>query len=269
MCQFKSGIILKNKVVLTPEGNESHSDLLEILGIEDNHINAAKTFIRAELIPKNDNKYVNVSEWIYRVDQDIVPDWYEEDPKRYEQEFRDAVEIYMKEYMKKKNIIVICGYGWIAIKEDEKGIYYVMDGSLENSEFGKTNNYKDSYVRKNLNKGDLARKLREKFGGQLVPVETNLLSLDGLDDYGKVNGDILTIPTIDLYRECRRKITNLNIGWWLATPDSTLSNCGSDDVQYVNARGGVGDNWCFCSLAVRPFFILKSPIFVSCDNVEG
>ena len=35
MCNFKSGIILKNRVVLAPEGNESHSDLLENLGIEE------------------------------------------------------------------------------------------------------------------------------------------------------------------------------------------------------------------------------------------
>ena len=28
MCQFKSGIILKNRIVLSPEGNESHSNLL-------------------------------------------------------------------------------------------------------------------------------------------------------------------------------------------------------------------------------------------------
>lgn len=56
MCQFKSGIILKNKVVLTPEGNESHSDLLESLGIDDNHMNAIKTFVRAELTPPNNDK---------------------------------------------------------------------------------------------------------------------------------------------------------------------------------------------------------------------
>lgn len=74
MCQFKSGIVLKNKVVLAPEGNESHSDLLESLGIEDNHLNASKTFVRAELIPKDNNKAVDVKEWKYRVDQDIVPD---------------------------------------------------------------------------------------------------------------------------------------------------------------------------------------------------
>ena len=41
MCQFKSGIILRIKVVLTPEGNESQSDLLECLGIEDTHMNAS------------------------------------------------------------------------------------------------------------------------------------------------------------------------------------------------------------------------------------
>ena len=83
MCQFKSGVILKNKVVLTPEGNESHSDLLESLGIADTHMNASKTFVRAELIPKNDDKMTDVKDWRYRVDQDIVPDWYEKDPERY------------------------------------------------------------------------------------------------------------------------------------------------------------------------------------------
>ena len=263
MCQFKSGIILKNKVVLAPEGNESHSDLLESLGIEDTHMNATKTFVRAELIPKGNNKYTDINEWKYRVDQDIVPDWYEEDPERYKQEFRDTVRSYMKEYMKKKNIVTICGYGWTAIKEDEKGTYYLMDDYLEKSKFGETNNYADSYIRKNLRESDLAKELKEKFGDQLVLIETDLLSLDGLDDYGKVEGDILAILTIDLYRECRKKISKLDDWWWLATPDSTPSGCSSDDVRYVGSGGSVGCNWCDNSGAVRPFFILKSSIFVS------
>ena len=269
MCQFKSGVILKNRVVLTPEGNESHSDLLESLGIEDNHLNATKTFVRAELIPKDDNKYTDISEWKYRVDQDIVPDWYEKDPGRYEEEFRDTVREYMKEYMEKRNIISICGYGWTAIKEDENGTYYLMDGSLEKSKFGETNNYADSYIRKNLNESGLAKKLKEKFGDQLIPIETDLLSLDGLDDYGKVEGDILAIPTIDLYREGRRKITNLNTLWWLATPDSTPTGYGSDGVRYVGSVGDVGYFWCDGSGAVRPFFILKSSIFVSCEETTA
>ena len=258
MCQFKSGIILKNKVVLTQKGNESHSDLLESLGIKDTHMNAAKTFVRAELIPKDNNKYIDISEWKYRVDQDIVPDWYEEDPERYEQEFRDAVRTYMKEYMEKRNIVTICGYGWIAIKEDENGTYYLMDDYLEKSKFGETNNYADSYIRKSLSESDLTKELKEKFGDQLVPIETDLLSLDGLDDYGKVEGDILVVPTIDLYRECRKKISKLDDWWWLATPDSTPSGYSSDYVQCVDSNGVVGYGWCGLSSAVRPFFILKS-----------
>lgn len=268
MCEFKSGIILKDKVILAPEGNESHSDLLEILGIEDTYINAAKIFVRVELIPKNNNKYTCISEWAYKVDQDILPDWYEEDPKRYEQEFREAVKSYMKEYKKNKNIVIISGYGWTAIKEDENGTYYLMDGGFEKSDFGRTNNYACSYIRKDLNKSDLAKKLKDRFGDRLVPIETNLLSLDGLDDYGKVNEDILAIPTINLYRECRRKIINLNVWWWLATPDSTLSGCTFDDVLCVGSSGDVQLH-CGCGFGfVRPFFILKSDTSVSCENIE-
>lgn len=75
MCQFKSGIILKNKVVLTPEGNESHSDLLKNLEIADTYLNSSKTFVRAELIPSNNDRMSDVKDWRYKVDQDIVPDW--------------------------------------------------------------------------------------------------------------------------------------------------------------------------------------------------
>ena len=131
MCQFKSGIILKGRVVLAPEGNESHSDLLDSLGIKDTYMNAIKTFVRAELIPKDDNKYSDVSEWKYRVDQDIVPDWYEADPDRYEQEFRDAVEKYMEEW--KKNFKFICGYYWTCVN-DGNFTYYFMNGILKRLE---------------------------------------------------------------------------------------------------------------------------------------
>ena len=86
MCRFKSGIITKNGVTLAPMYNDSHSRLLESMGIKDNHINAMKVFVRAELSPPNNDKTIDVSEWKYVVDQDIVPDWYEEDSKRYEDE---------------------------------------------------------------------------------------------------------------------------------------------------------------------------------------
>lgn len=264
MCRFKSGIILKNRIVLTPEGNESHSDLLDDLGIRDNYINATKTFVRAELIPKDGNKATNINEWTFNIDQDITPDWFYKNPKRYEQEFRDTVRDYIK-----GKFIVICGYAWTAIKDDEKGTYYLMDGFLEKSKFGKNNNYAKSYVREKLNSGKLVKDLKKEFGNRLVPIVTDLVSYDGFNDYGKVEGDVLAIPTLNLYEECRKKkniIPNTDDWWWLATPYSTLSR-DSSCFRYGKFDGYMrvqcASSYYRCVLCdnyygIRPFFILKS-----------
>lgn len=256
MCNFKSGLIFKNRVVLAPENNESHSGLLKSLSIEDSRENAMRMFVRAELTPENGNKMIPVEKWRFKVDQDIVPDWYDEDPKRYEENFRNVVKEYMEEY--KKKIVEIEGYFWIPIKRDGNRIYYLMENYFMNSEFGKNNNYASSYIRYKLNNSDLAKKLKEKFEDKLIPIKTNLLSLDGLDDYGIVEGDILAIPTVDLYRECRKNIPKLDTWWWLATPDSTPSGYCSGNVRCVGSDGVVDCGWCNCCLAVRPFFILES-----------
>lgn len=253
MCQFKSGIILKNRIVLAPEGNESHSDLLESLNIKDNSVNMMKKFVRAELIPPNYNKAADINLWDFKVDQDFVPDWFENDNEKYEQNFRDTVKDYLID-----KFVVICGLPWNIMKEDNGCTYYLLDGILEQAQFGKNNNYKQSYVKEKLNSSDLASQLKNEFGDRLVPIKTNLLSLDGLDDYGNVEGDILSIPTLDLYRECRRNITKSDRWWWLSTPYSTPSGCSSGDIGYVSSSGRVGWSWCGNCWGVRPFFIIRN-----------
>lgn len=95
MCRFKSGIILKNRIVIAEGGYDSHSALLESLGIEDNYIGATKIFVRAELIPKDDEWWVSPEEhpekWNFVVDQDkdFIPEWF--DRKQHEKEFRESV----------------------------------------------------------------------------------------------------------------------------------------------------------------------------------
>ena len=74
MCQFKSAIILKDRVFVPDY--DSHTDMLEELRILDSRRNAETLFVRAELIPKNYDVFSDVSEWDFRVDQDIVPDWF-------------------------------------------------------------------------------------------------------------------------------------------------------------------------------------------------
>lgn len=256
MCNFKSGIILRNKVVLAPEGNESHSDLLESLGIEDINMNAMKVFVRAELIPKNNDKMTDVKDWEYNVDQDIVPDWYEKDPERYEMEFRDTVEKYMEEW--KGRLKFICGHYWTDVKDGNR-TYYFMNGILKELEFGKTNNYAESYVRDYLINSKLAADLKKEFGDKLIPISLDLTSMDGFKDYGIVKGDIIAIPNIQLLMKFGENIPMIDEYYWLANPNQTPKRSDVHYVQYVRFDGCVRYGSCFWSdRGVRPFFILQS-----------
>lgn len=255
MCNFKSGIILKNRVVLAPDGNESHSNLLDSLRIEDNHMGASKIFVRAELIPKNDDKMTDVKEWRYKVDQDIVPDWYEKDPERYEKEFREAVEKYMEDW--KKKLKFICGHYWTSVQDGNR-TYYFMNGILKKSEFGKTNNYAESYVRNDLVNSELSEGLKKEFGDKLVPISLDLTSMDGLKDYGTVEGDILAIPNIQLLMKFGENIPLIDNWYWLANPNQTPKRKDAHFVRCVGSDGCVFYGDCVYDGGVRPFFILKS-----------
>ena len=101
MCRFKSGIILKNKVVVAPGENDSHSDLLESLGIKDDFFGATNVFVRAELVPVNDEWWIDPAEepdkWRFIVDQDMRPEWFDE--SEHEKIFREAVCDWWKEHV--------------------------------------------------------------------------------------------------------------------------------------------------------------------------
>ena len=101
MCRFKSGIILKNKVVVAPGENDSHSDLLESLGIKDDYFGATNVFVRAELVPIDDEWWINPAEepdkWQFVVDQDMRPEWFDE--SEHEKIFREAVCDWWKEHV--------------------------------------------------------------------------------------------------------------------------------------------------------------------------
>ena len=254
MCEFKSGIIFKNRVELAPLGNESHSSLLENLGVEDNEFNASKKFVRAELIPPE--RYVitsDISKWTYKVDQDIVPEWYSNDPERYEEEFRESVKDFMNKHFKEE-----FGCYWTNIQMDGK-IYHFMYGILKQMTFGMNNNYAESSVREYLEECILAKDIIEKYGNSIVPFENNLLSMDGFDDYGVIKDDVLSIPTFDLFRKCGEKLPLINYAYWLSTPNQTPSRKDSSYVQFVRSRGRVRCRGCrWRDFGVRPFFITES-----------
>ncbi len=77
MCKMKSAIILKDRVFIP--NYDSHSDMLEELKIADTQANAERLFIRAELSPSDGDVFSNIDTWVFKVDQDIRPDWFVEE----------------------------------------------------------------------------------------------------------------------------------------------------------------------------------------------
>ena len=139
-------------------------------------------------------------------------------------------------------------------------------GLLEEMQFGSSNSWRDSYIRLELNSTYLPS-LKKKFGEENILAHTvDLLSMDGLDDYGKCQ-DKVSILTVDEYRRCRKALEKANGAanggwWWLCTPDSTPCGGGSSYVRLVSSSGTLVSNSASQNYAVRPFFILDSSTLV-------
>ena len=114
MCQMKSGIILKDRVFIPDY--DSHTNMLNELGIEDNRKNAESLFVRAELLPPRGDVFAPVESWAFNVDQDILPDWFVES---YEKERMIAA---VKEWAKDRIHIGVDG-----LKISEGANHYIKD----------------------------------------------------------------------------------------------------------------------------------------------
>ena len=74
MCKLKSAIILKDRIFIPDY--DSHSKMLEELGIKDDYLGASKKFVRAELSPKSGDVFTDIDSWVFVIDQDITPEWF-------------------------------------------------------------------------------------------------------------------------------------------------------------------------------------------------
>ena len=114
MCKLKSAIILKNRIFMPDY--DSHSQMLEELGIKDSYLNASKTFVRAELSSVNGDPFSDIDKWALSVDQDITPDWF--DVEDCEARMREAVKEWAKTH-------IYIGVDNLTISSGEN--YYIKD----------------------------------------------------------------------------------------------------------------------------------------------
>lgn len=141
---------------------------------------------------------------------------------------------------------------------------YVVRRELlkETMEFGDTNNWAKGKIRKYLN-GDYVQVIQREFGnGNIVAFERDLISLDGYNDYATCV-DKVSVMNVMEYVKYHKYVGNCDFRYVLITPDSTPSGCSANCVRCVSDDGRVSYDWCGGDFGVRPFFVLKSSIFVS------
>ena len=96
MCQPASFVVTKTKVFWS-EVSDSHEDIIEEYSLNEMVV-GKPTFVRVEISPADGNLSTDPKTWVYKLDQDIKPDWY--DAKKVEGRCRTA----LKNWAKKKII---------------------------------------------------------------------------------------------------------------------------------------------------------------------
>ena len=159
------------------------------------------------------------------------------------------------------NQFELAGTTWTVLDHTEKGVVCIAD-RVATMRFGKNNDWRESKIREYLNT-EFLEKIESEIGtGNVVEFERNLLSLDGLDDYGTCM-DKVSLINLDEYRKYRKKIPDTDGWWWMITPDSTPSNEDSSWLTVVSPSGSINGDYFNYDFGVRPLCIFSSCIFES------
>lgn len=122
------------------------------------------------------------------------------------------------------------------------------------------NNWKKSSLRRYLN-GEYKDNLPDELKEALIPFKRNLLTNDGMKDYGS-STDLISLISEREYQDYREYISNKSVWWWTLTARSARSG-NLSDVRFVATNGSLGSgNAYFGSCGVSPTFLLRPSLKV-------
>lgn len=178
------------------------------------------------------------------------------------------MEKVMLENVKDGDVFTVAGVEFIKFPDKDGVTPVVAKDVVFRSVFGGDNNFVNSEILKRL-ETEFLPKIAEAVGAEnLLPVKTDLTTLDGLKTYGEMES-MVSLPTLDFYRENVEIFDKHKVGvwWWLATADSAKPHYDPVWVTCVSPRGIICYDFYFSDdIGVRPFLNFVSSIFGSCEN---
>ena len=155
---------------------------------------------------------------------------------------------------------------FIVMEHTDKGTRVISkEFAYEEVKFGDNSNWNTSPIRRMLN-NEYFKKIAAIIGeNNIISMDRDLTSLDGLDDYGTCTDKVslLTAAEYAKYHKILGLKSNYPDWWWLITPASTPSNNYDRNVCYVDSVGVLRWSGCDYTIGVRPFLNIESSILVS------
>lgn len=168
------------------------------------------------------------------------------------------------------DIVTLAGTRFVVLDVERRGslpdsLFLLALESVGASEFGSSNNYAESDLKKAVDKWLEDMGKRGLDNAKLIPREIDLTTLDGSGCYGKLSVKAAPL-TLDEAREHADIIPNAERWCWLATGWSGPSKSDGDLALRVYSNGGWGSNICSSSHGIRP--ALKIPSDLLLDSAD-
>lgn len=172
------------------------------------------------------------------------------------------------------DIVTLAGTRFVVLDVERRGslpdsLFLLALESVGASEFGSSNNYAESDLKKAVDKWLEDMDKRGLDNAKLIPREIDLTTLDGSGCYGKLSVKAAPL-TLNEAREYADIIPNAERWCWLATGWSGPSKSDGGVALCVGSNGSNGDwgyDCCFAQRGVRP--ALKAPSVLFEDSEAG
>lgn len=172
------------------------------------------------------------------------------------------------------DIVTLAGTRFVVLDVERRGslpdsLFLLALESVGASEFGSSNNYAESDLKKAVDKWLEDMGKRGLDNAKLIPREIDLTTLDGSGCYGKLSVKAAPL-TLDEARKYADIIPNAERWCWLATLwwlRSPRCGNGSYSALCVSSNGDWGSNYCSSSDGIRP--ALKVPSILFEDSEAG